>query len=174
MANALLRRLLISVILLASLFIFLAPVQNLVILHENEDIFSQPVRIGQNISTGYIHSVQLTPVEDDYKVVDNLIWLWEERVVSHNAGLPAEAPRNGTFSQDDRWMYMRGGRYNWPSMNLRVGNHLLGRNWLSLGKTDPNLLYESFPGKRLTFRISEESLLFSILSRTKRLLQKGE
>ncbi|MBN1332285.1 MAG: DUF1850 domain-containing protein [Synergistales bacterium] len=174
MFNALLKRLLISMILLASLFIFLAPVQNLVILQEKEDIFSLPVRIGQKIKTGYIHSVQLTPVEDDYKVVDNLLWLWEERVISHNAGLPTEAPRNGTFFQDDQWMYIRGGRYNWPSFNLRVGNGLLGKNWLSLGKSDPNFLYETFPGKRLTFQISEEILFFSILNSNNRLLQKGE
>ena len=174
MVKALRKRLLISLILLISLFIFLAPVQNLAILQEKEGLFSQPVRIGEKIYTGYIHSVQLTPVEDEYKVVDNLLWLWEERVVSHNAGLPTQAPRNGTFSQDDRWMYLRGGRYNWPSIHLRVGDNLLGRNWLTLGKTDQNLLYEMFPGKRLTFQISEETLFFSILNSKNRLLQKGE
>ena len=43
-------------------------------------IFSSPAAVGHKFYTRYIHSVELTPVEDDYIVVDGKLWSWEERV----------------------------------------------------------------------------------------------
>ena len=174
MDNFLARRLAFSVILLTMVFLLLAPVQTFIISDQNQKILSMPVPLGHGISTGYEHSVQLTPVEDDYRIVDSFLWLWEERVVSHNAGLPVEAPRNGSFSMDRDWMYIRGGRYHWPSFNLRVGDETLGKNWMKIGKSSVLLLHRLFPGKRLTLTVQEQPVVFSILNSQKHLLQKGD
>jgi hypothetical protein len=112
--------------------------------------------------TGYIHSVQLTPVEDDYRVLDNMVWLWEERVISHNAGLPTEAPRNGSFFSDRNWMYVRGGRYHWDKVHFRVGDKELGRNWMEITSFSRSCLYELYPGQLFILQVDRNPLILNI------------
>lgn len=136
-------------------------------------LFSYPVSSGQILHTGYIHSVQLTPVEDDYRILNSRLWLWEERVVSHNAGLPFDAPSNGSFFSDDRWMYIRGGRYNWHKVNLRVGDADLGRNWMKLDPFCTTNLYEFLPGRLLQLSVGERPLILAALSEVRNLFLKA-
>ena len=61
-----------------------------------EAVFSAPVPEGWAFTSRMIHSLEKTPVEDEYRVVSGRIWQWEERFQSNNAGLPTEVPVNGS------------------------------------------------------------------------------
>ncbi|MDR0379311.1 MAG: DUF1850 domain-containing protein [Candidatus Accumulibacter sp.] len=116
--------------------------------------------LGQEFSTEYIHSVQRTPVRDIYRIVGERIWSWQERVQSHNAGLPFARPPSGRFYAAPPWMIFEGGRQAWESIFLRVGNAELGRNLFSYGTEAPHVaLYERFPGRRLQLRVERHPLL---------------
>lgn len=103
------------------------------------------VPLGTSWETRYIHSLELTEVEDLYLFVDNKIWLWEERVKSHNAGLPTEASRCGFFLTDKKWMRFFGGRFSARHQTIRVGDEFIGKNqfrfppgeWLSVFRICP-------------------------------------
>lgn len=113
-------------------------------------LFMAVAPLGQEFSTVYLHSVQRTPVQDIYRIVDGRIWSWQERVQSHNAGLPFARPPFGRFRLDSPWMIFEGGRQSWESILLRVGNAELGQNLFSYGTEAPSVaLYKRFPGERL-------------------------
>ena len=58
-------------------------------------VFVLPAANGYRFTTGYTHSVELTPVEDEYAVAGGALWNWQERVKSSNAGMPSIAPEHG-------------------------------------------------------------------------------
>jgi hypothetical protein len=118
-----------------------------------EPLFAAAAPLGQQFTTEYLHSVQLTPVQDIYRIVNGRIWSWQERVQSHNAGLPFSRPPFGRFRMDSPWMVIEGGRQSWREIHLRVGNAELGRNLFSWGRESGTALYERFPGKRLQLRV---------------------
>jgi hypothetical protein len=123
-------------------------------------LFAASAPLGQEFATEYIHSVQLTPVQDTYRIVNGQIWSWQERVQSHNAGLPFARPPFGRFRMDPPWMVIEGGRQSWDVIFLRVGNMALGRNVFSYGAEAPRTaLYERFPGKRLQLSIERHPLI---------------
>jgi len=64
-------------------------------------IFESPTALGHEFTTRYIHSVELTPVEDEYRILGGKLWTWEERVRSTNAGLPFDRPEHGRFITAD-------------------------------------------------------------------------
>jgi hypothetical protein len=171
MKRSILKVILFSICFFSILFLLFTPVLNLNISDRDELLLSLPVHSGETLTTGYIHSVQLTPVEDDYRIIDDSIWLWEERVVSHNAGLPVEAPRNGRFFQDRSWMYVQGGRYSFEKIMLRVGDSDLGRNWMKLGNTPEVPLYKEHPSTLLKIYVTEMPLVFSCINKQVDLLQ---
>jgi len=159
---ALIKQIAVAAILVSGMLLFLlSPVQVLVV-HDGETAFLRvPCVLGNGFHTRYIHSVQRTPVEDYYRVVDGRIWQWEECVVSHNAGLPVGEPRNGRFISDGRWFRFRGGRYVWTVLYERVGTADIGRNELFL--TAPVKieydLYKILPAKRIAYSLDQEPLL---------------
>jgi hypothetical protein len=107
------------------------PVNYLTISGEQGVVLASPLSGGRPFITAYIHSVQLTPVIDEYRIVQGKIWGWEERVKSHNAGLPFSAPEHGRFIMAPPWMIVQGGRRAEERIAYRVGNAELGRNtWL--------------------------------------------
>lgn len=108
---------------------------------------------GDSFTLRFIHSVEKTPVEDEYRGVNGRIRLWEERTVSHNAGLPSEAPRNGSFIMGPDWMHIRGGGQSLPLLRYRVGNAQLGRNILILSKKNEISLFEKYPLSVIEFSI---------------------
>lgn len=115
-----------------------------------DTIISCPVALGQRVITGYIHSVELTPVEDEYRVLDGKIWMWEERVRSSNAGLPSMKPQQGRFIQTDDWLVYQGGRTRVRQYYYRIGNSIFGLNRISFAQIGCRKLYEAFKGERLT------------------------
>lgn len=136
------------------LFFFLSPPRRIeLVSDEGEAVLSFPVRLGESFLTEYIHSVQLCPVVDEYYVVGNFIWLWEERTQSTNAGLPTEAPYLGRFAHNPPWYRYTGGRHAFTSFRLRVGDAQTGRNVLTLPSGGQVNLFERFTGRVLTLRV---------------------
>ncbi|MDR2174911.1 MAG: DUF1850 domain-containing protein [Synergistaceae bacterium] len=136
------------------LFLFSAPVRIVEFADASgKAVLSFPVCLGNSFSTEYIHSVQLCPVIDEYRVTGNFIWLWEERTQSTNAGLPTEAPYLGRFVHDAPWYRYIGGRHAFDSIRLRVGDAQTGRNALVLPSGERVELYKKFPGAVLTLRL---------------------
>jgi hypothetical protein len=121
-------------------------------------VLSFPAYLGGSFSTEYIHSVQLCPVIDIYKVAGGAegrreMFLWEERTQSTNAGLPTEAPRNGRFVHETPWYRYIGGGHSFRSIRLRVGDWRIGRNTLTTPSGEVVRLYERFPGAVLTMSV---------------------
>jgi hypothetical protein len=133
--------------------IFCSPVSVVALSEERGTWMRLPVPLGQRLTTTYIHSVQKTPVEDEYVVSDGWIWQWQERVKSHNAGLPTESPRNGEFSAGPDWFVFRGGGMKWKTLLLRVGTERIGQNKIEFSRPWEEVSYE-------LFRILPDRVLF--------------
>lgn len=113
-------------------------------------LFELPVPNGYRFATGYTHSVELTPVEDEYAVAGCAVWGWRERVKSSNAGMPSIAPKHGKYINTEEWLVFQGGRTPWRRFYLRVGDERFGRNWIELPPYGRARLYKISPGERLT------------------------
>ncbi|MDR2696477.1 MAG: DUF1850 domain-containing protein [Deltaproteobacteria bacterium] len=125
-------------------------------------VFRGAAPLGQEVWTQYLHSVQLTPVLDCYRIVNGRVWSWREYVQSHNAGLPFQKPDFGRFVMDAPWMIIEGGRQSWTQIALRIGDAELGRNAFAYGRGMPAAwipLYTSHPGKRLLLEVERRPLL---------------
>jgi hypothetical protein len=112
-----------------------------------------PALLGRSIQTRMIHSVQLTPVIDEYRVQEGRIWAWREKIMSHNAGLPSLRPERGRFAYDPPWMIVEGTGQSWESIVYRVGTGELGGNELCLPPSPCRELWREMPGERLVFHI---------------------
>jgi hypothetical protein len=128
-------------------------------------VFRGAAPLGQELWTQYLHSVQLTPVLDCYRIVNGRVWAWREYVQSHNAGLPFQKPACGRFVMDSPWMILEGGRQSWERIVLRVGSAELGRNAFAFCRGLPDVwipLYESHSGKRLLIEVARLPLLSAV------------
>ena len=157
----------------ALLALLLHPVEALVIrevpnvsirevpLNYSPPLFAASAPLGQTFETEYIHSVQRTPVQDIYYIVNGHIWSWQERVQSHNAGLPFSKPPFGRFRMEPPWMVVEGGRRAWKNIILRVGDAELGRNIFAYGTGNaPRIaLYEKYPGRPLHLSVERHPFI---------------
>lgn len=132
---------------------FCWPVDQLVVSLQGTPFLRRSVPPGQRLVFRSIHSVQKTPLEDELVVSGGRLWGWEERTQSHNAGLPTEAPRNGTFLMVPPWMHIRGGRRVFVPLRYRVGTDALGVNRLRIPPEGERDLYRLCPGQLLTFQV---------------------
>lgn len=121
-------------------------------------IFSYPTANGNKFVTRYIHSVERTPVEDDYRVVGGRIWMWEERVRSSNAGLPSMESPNGRFINSGEWFIYQGGRHSVPEYYYRVGNEYFGLNQADIEPFGRRNFYKIFKGERLRVSVTVNNL----------------
>jgi hypothetical protein len=138
------------VLFLALCSLWLWPVDVLFIKNENGVIVSEAVlRSGHSFETRYVHSVQLSLVEDLYMVRGGRIWQWRGRVSSQNAGLPTVLPGRTRYRLEDPWLVFEGRLPVTAEIVLRVGDSLTGRNCLRLGQGEWEPLYGEFAGKRL-------------------------
>ena len=112
-------------------------------------IAASPIPNAASFGSSYIHSVQLTPVVDDYRISGGRIRSWEERVMSHNAGLPFDAPRHGRFIVDSPWLIVRGGRMDLGVIAYRVGNEEFGKNRWRLPPFREIEAYKKYPSQRV-------------------------
>lgn len=126
-------------------------------------IYSSPALPGFAYATRILHSVQLSPVEDYYYVAQGRIWAWQERIMSHNAGLPSLPPERGRFLFDPPWMILEGTHAAWEEIIYRVGTDDLGKNELHLPGTGWLALAHFYPGARLRFFVKQSPLGAALL-----------
>ncbi|GHV29934.1 hypothetical protein FACS1894167_09950 [Synergistales bacterium] len=117
-------------------------------------ILSAPMRMGELFTAEYIHSVQLTPVVDEYAVLQGRIWGWRELTMSHNAGLPFAEPEHGRFVSDAPWMIIQGGRRAEERIAYRVGTSKFGRNVWLLPPFGEIWIHEKIPSRRVFIEAS--------------------
>lgn len=121
---------------------------------ENEKrILHTPALLGTAMSSMIVHSVQLTPVIDEYRIQEGRIWAWREHIMSHNAGLPSLRPEQGRFVYDPPWMIVEGTGESWSRFIYRVGTEALGKNVLCVSSLPCRELWREMPGARLLFLI---------------------
>ena len=120
--------------------------------------FSAPA--GFSFTVRFNHSVEGTPVEDEYLVSGGMIRQWEERTKSHNAGLPFKAPPRGRFLQEGDWMIIRGGGSSFCRIRYRVGNSSWGENVLTVKERTVEL-FRLHPDEVLFMEAAEGSALLS-------------
>lgn len=132
--------------------------------HSGKDgtVFSAPMPLGAGYETSIIHSVQLTPVVDRYRVQEGRIWGWQELIKSHNAGLPALKPERGSFRHEPPWMILEGGGHSWEEIHYRVGTRTLGANMFCFPGQGCSELWRVFPGHVLRFSVTTVPLCRSV------------
>lgn len=123
-------------------------------------LYSAPLAHGQRLTTSYVHSVEKTDVEDDYRILNGKLWTWEERVRSSNAGMPSILPKYTRFINSGNGLIFRGGRIALDSLNLRIGNEKLGQNRAELVPFKKLDLYKILPGKLLTLEVARKAYLY--------------
>lgn len=117
-----------------------------------------PVLLGRDVANTIIHSVERTPVIDEYRVQEGRIWAWREKIKSHNAGLPSLKPERGRFTHEPPWMIIEGTGQSWETLHYRVGTEELGKNVLCLSSLPCLELWREIPGKLLEFSARRNAL----------------
>lgn len=164
--------LLISLPLLLAISLFGWRIDYLCISDESGGlIFAAPAANGNKFITRYIHSVERTPVEDDYRITAGRIWMWEERVRSSSAGLPSLEPAKGRFIDSGNWFVYQGGRYSVSEYYYRVGNHHYGLNQADFEPFGRSNLYKIYKGERLRVSVERINLSKARLYADEKLLQ---
>lgn len=136
-------------------------VDNFLVFNSDDDlVFSAPAANGNRFITRYIHSVEQTPVEDEYCIIDGGIWIWEERVRSSGAGLPSVTPPKGRFIDSGEWLIYQGSRNPVSQYYYRVGDQYLGLNQADFVPFGRKNLYIIYSGERLRVSVEVKNLLF--------------
>lgn len=126
-----------------------------------ELVFAAPAANGNRFTTRYIHSVERSPVEDEYRIASGEIWMWEERVRSSNAGLPSAKPAKGRFIDTGNWLIYQGGRNSVKEYFYRIGNQHFGLNQVDFAPYGLCDFYKIFKGERLCVGVKIENLIFA-------------
>ncbi len=152
---------------LCAISLALWPVDMLDVRKGAEDgplLFSLRAPLGTAFATRMVHSVQRTPVIDEYRVQEGRIWGWREHIMSHNAGLPSLRPERGRFLSAPPWMIVEGGGASWPAIRYRVGTEELGKNEFILPRQPVRELWREFPGTLLVLSV-RSAMLWATVSR---------
>jgi hypothetical protein len=134
------------------------PVNYFTVTGRGELLFSCPVPNGYSFTTVYTHSLQLTPVKDDYRFVGGKIWGWEEWTQSHNAGLPSALSPGMKVIVSPPWMINRGGRVAHDIIYYRVGSRVFGQNLWFFEPWGEIKIFEKYPSYRMELRTSPAPL----------------
>ena len=135
------------------------PIDALVVRNDvGQIVLREAMPLGRGFATRYIHSLELSPVEDEYVAQDGLIRQWRSRVQSHNAGMPSLTPDRGRVYMDPPWIVFEGAIISLTNFSLRVGNETLGQNHLRVDGGPWQPLYRTFPDQRLHFSASRFAL----------------
>jgi hypothetical protein len=116
-------------------------------------ILASPAPNAYPFFTEYAHSFQLTPVIDDYRLVNGKIWGWEERTQPRGAAPPSLPSPNPRLTISPPWMIIRGRRNETSLINYRVGNARFGRDLWRFDPWDTINIFEIYP----LFSLSLES-----------------
>jgi len=99
---------------------------------ENQTVFLQTIRPGDTFSTGYIHSVELSPVKEYFTIDDNFrIVLYKTTFSSCNTGLPTTLSGDETFFIDEDHFRITNMHRVVPALDLWVNKKY--DNTLTLG-----------------------------------------
>jgi hypothetical protein len=109
---------------------------------------------GYSFSTTYIHSLELTPVMDDYRFVSGRMWGWEEWTRSLNSGLPSVMSPHVRFVSSPPWAIYRGGRLEAETIYYRIGTERFGRNTWRLAPWREINVFEKYPNYRVALQTS--------------------
>lgn len=135
----------VSLLIVTCVVVILCSPVSIVALSEERGTWLRvPAPLGQMLVTSYVHSVQKTPVQDEYVLSGGWIWQWQEKSKSHNAGLPTEPPRNGSFRNETGWFVFRGGRMKWKTLVIRVGSNRIGLNRIGFAPPWDDVSYDLF------------------------------
>lgn len=124
-------------------------------------VLSATAANGNKFTTRYIHSVELTPIEDEYRIVDGKIWMWEERVRSSGAGLPSMRPKNGRFLASGGWLIYQGSRNPVSQYYYRIGNQYFGLNQADFAPFGRKDFYKIYTGEKLLVKVEAKSLFLA-------------
>jgi hypothetical protein len=138
----------------AAIFVPSMPVNYFTVSGRGRLLFSCPVPNGYPFVTTYIHSLERTPVRDDYRFVGGKIWNWEEWARSVNAGLPSVLPPHMVFISARTWMIYRGGRRGTDIIYYRIGTERFGRNTWRLEPWREINIFEKYPSYRASLRVT--------------------
>lgn len=125
-----------------------------------ETLLRAPALLGRDVRNTILHSVQLTPVIDIYRIQEGRIYAWQEKIMSHNAGLPSLKPDRGRFAYDPPWMIVEGTGETWKSILYRVGTKHIGRNELCVFTRPCRELWREVPDAKLIFQVVAGRLQF--------------
>ena len=142
------------ILICATIFVPHMPVNYFTITGREGLLFSCPVPNGYSFETTYIHSLELTPVHNNYRFVSGRIWGWEEWATSLNAGLPSVLPRGVRFVSSHSWMIIRGGRQTRGLIYYRIGTDKFGLNKWRLEPWEEINVFEKYPMQRVAFEAS--------------------
>ena len=142
------------ILICAAVYLPFMPVNYFTVTGSEGLLFSCPAPNGYSFVTTYIHSLEHTPVRDDYRFVSGRIWGWEELTMSLNAGLPS-APLPGVrLLLSPPWMITRGGRMNMNVIYYRIGTEVFGRNKWLIEPWDEINIFEKYPARRVSLEAS--------------------
>jgi hypothetical protein len=137
----------------ALIFLPSMPVNYFTVTGNGRLLFSSPAPNGYSFVTTYIHSLERTPVRDDYRFTGGRIWGWEEWTMSLNAGLPSVLSPRSRLVLSPPWMITRGGGAH-GAIHYRIGNAGFGRNTWRLDPWDEINVFEKYPGLRVSLEAS--------------------
>jgi hypothetical protein len=127
------------------------------VLKEEKPVFVRIVRPGNDFALGYIHSVELSPVWDYFRVDDSYrMILYETAVRSFNTGLPSTLTGEEILHRERDGYRVSGMNRVLPFIDLWV--HERTGNTLKVGGIDPLKLYSLAGNTLLRISVRKTSL----------------
>jgi hypothetical protein len=146
-----------------TIYVSFMPVNYFTVTGRGNLLFSCPAPNGYSFFTAYIHSLERTPVLDNYRFVCGRLWGWEELTMSLNAGLPSVPMPGVKLVISPPWMITQGGRRAQSKMYYRVGNDVFGRNTWRIGPWNEINIFEKYPMQRLSLEVSAIPFRYSAI-----------
>jgi|GEM_PF-615865 len=162
-----LRKLLLFLLAIALLFlIMIFPLfSRLLILDASAEtiLFSSSVRSNNQFVISFIHSTNLTPVEDYYRIEENnTITLTETHFESYSVGMPSELSEGEVLELADGKIIIKNMNRNYSQIDLRIGQLIANHHLLINGK-ELDLANLSAPGALVRIKAANLSI-FELLS----------
>jgi hypothetical protein len=147
----------VAAALIAALGFFPVHVLEIDALREGSPVFVRIVRPGSEFALGYIHSVELSPVWDYFRIDDSYrIILYETAVRSFNTGLPSTLTGEERLHREKVGFRISGVNRVLPSIDLWV--HERTDNTLKVKDIDSLKLYSLAGNTLLRINISKTCL----------------
>ena len=149
--------LIMAAVLIAALGSIPFHVLQIDVLKEERPVFVRIVRPGNEFALGYIHSVELSPVWDYFRVDDSYrMILYETAIRSFNTGLPSTLTGEERLHRERDGYRISGMNRVLPVIDLWV--HERTDNTLNIGDIDPLKLYSLAGNKLLKISIRKTTV----------------